>query len=494
MSQIRAKINEARLKWGIQTTRPHTSIPGFLSWRREINQAKSLPTLHPYKYTIENWHISADMVSVTDLVYPRFTRYIRTEAELADCSIDLHDNAEITVDTEMNSDSYHHVICIIQISTKTADYVIDSLKLFNKIRQYLAPSFENPEKLKIFHSSNDLLHLQRNFGIFMVAFIDTQEVFEILHGTKQIAFDKMAKSLLDKDVNKLPQLADWRLSPLPDDLLEYAAADTRLLFECWLKLKHDAVSIESEEFPVSRKNSLKLVSSYNTQTAEAAWSRYTTANTLSTTIHKKQFISLFNWRDGKGKEHDIHPNKIITPHDLESIIIHNPTTTNSLRDRIRPCRDLHNSYYLQIIDILAEYNPNPDSNRGAISMSGEQSNRKVILPSLTNGNLQVELRVNESWEPMTWESDGGLQDQLEPNSTCKTKPPPPNKSQSRYAKRHRRYRANVRARQSASHLGLETEDHKRVSLNKCVSFARQLNLTKTELLSYLNELPDNWDK
>ncbi|CAL8136076.1 unnamed protein product [Orchesella dallaii] len=290
----------------------------------------------------------------------------------------------------MNSDSYHHLICIIQISTTTADYVIDALQLYIKIRQYLAPSFENPDKLKVFHSSNDLLHIQRNFGIFVTGYIDTQEAFELLRGTKQIGFDKMAKELLGRDVEKLPQLADWRLSPLPDDLIVYAAADTRFLFECWLKLKYEAVSIEREEFPASKKASLKVISPFKAQTAERAWQNYVNANPncneLLTAKHKTQFMALFIWRDAKGKEHDIHPNKIIKPKDLENLISHNPTNMINLRQRLTPCKYLGCSYYPQILDIFTDSNEGLQLDLDAIPHGNNTPILKLNYDSMSPGN------------------------------------------------------------------------------------------------------------
>ncbi|CAL8146514.1 unnamed protein product [Orchesella dallaii] len=424
------------------------------------------------------------MVSTTDLAYPRISKYIRTETELAECSIDIDDNSEITVDTEMNSDSYYHLICIIQISTQTTDYIIDALLLYDKIRQYLAHPLENPAKLKVFHSCNDLLHLQSNFGIFTVGLVDCQEAYEILRGKKQVAFHIMVKDILGSDIDKLPQLADWRLSPLPDDLLAYAAADTRLLFECWLTLKHEAVSIESEEFPASRRASLRLVSSYKTPNAHAAWQKYLTTNRADRKLynakHKRTYISIVSWRDTKGKEHDIHPTKIISNNDLEVLIADSPNTVEALKRRLIHCPHLHPSYYDQILEPIRE--GTADEAPWEIENDTTQYKREV---SFSDRNSSIASLADESWEPF----DEPLVSQ-DLQQLAHVEPTQPTVNQlSKTAKKHRPYRANIRLRQTITSHNNQTGHAKSNNLQKCINFAQQLNISKQELLNYLNQLP-----
>ncbi|CAL8141427.1 unnamed protein product [Orchesella dallaii] len=156
------QLTQARIRWGTQRIRPHSSISGFLDWRKRINTASSNErTVHPYERIIQEWRMTNTMVATTSLSFPRIFKYVRTESELIECSIELENHSEMTVDTEMNTESYYHLICVIQFSTSTTDYVIDAFTLFSKIKENLGTILENPTKLKIFHSGNDLIHLQR---------------------------------------------------------------------------------------------------------------------------------------------------------------------------------------------------------------------------------------------------------------------------------------------------------------------------------------------
>ncbi|CAL8103629.1 unnamed protein product [Orchesella dallaii] len=327
MQTIRGnELAQARQKWGVQRIRPHTSIPGFLEWRKSINNA-IFPSVHPFDGIIREWRLTSDMIATASLIFPRILKYVRTEAELIDCTLDLEDQQELAVDLEMNSDTFFNLICVIQISTLKTDYVIDALTLFSKIKDNLGPILENPTKLKVFHSCNDLIHLQRNFNVFTVGMIDTQEVFEITTGRKDISLANMVQGLLNIEISKVAQRADWRLSPLPNELLEYAASDTRLLFQCWIRLKHDAVSIESESFPKSIQRTLQLVSSLRSNTAAGAWHSYVNLlnhnkdmlNRFGTVGQSQLFMKLFEWREQVGKEFDIHPNKVLRDRELQFV-------------------------------------------------------------------------------------------------------------------------------------------------------------------------------
>jgi len=76
-----------------------------------------------------------------------------------------------------NEDSYFDYICVIQMSIPEYDFVIDAIQLHNHIQEELGQIFETITITKLFHDAkNDVLSLQRDFSIFSVAVIDTQEL------------------------------------------------------------------------------------------------------------------------------------------------------------------------------------------------------------------------------------------------------------------------------------------------------------------------------
>ena len=77
---------------------------------------------------------------------------------------------EIGVDLEYHSlRSYLGFTCLIQISTRTHDFIIDAIKLRSEIH-ILNEIFSDPTLIKVMHGSSgtDLFWLQKDFGIYTV--------------------------------------------------------------------------------------------------------------------------------------------------------------------------------------------------------------------------------------------------------------------------------------------------------------------------------------
>lgn len=99
---------------------------------------------------------------------------------------DLNDSYEFSVHMEMSRDLgfFGAFPNIMQISTPTNDYIVDVLKIWDKV-QLLRPFFEDPTKLKIFYDADrNLLILQKFFGIFTVAHIDIKVVHYVRMDSK----------------------------------------------------------------------------------------------------------------------------------------------------------------------------------------------------------------------------------------------------------------------------------------------------------------------
>jgi exosome complex exonuclease RRP6 len=68
----------------------------------------------------------------------------------------------------------------MQISTRTEDFIIDTLKLRNKM-QILNNSFTDSNIVKVLHGSDsDIVWLQRDFGIYIVNLFDTGQASRVL--------------------------------------------------------------------------------------------------------------------------------------------------------------------------------------------------------------------------------------------------------------------------------------------------------------------------
>ncbi|XP_051192539.1 uncharacterized protein [Lolium perenne] len=69
--------------------------------------------------------------------------------------------------------------CLMQISTRTEDFIIDTLKLRIIIGPYLTEHFKDPTKRKIMHGADrDIMWLQRDFRLYVCNLFDTGQVQE----------------------------------------------------------------------------------------------------------------------------------------------------------------------------------------------------------------------------------------------------------------------------------------------------------------------------
>ena len=144
------------------------------------------------------------------------------------------------VDLEHHSyHTYRGFTCLIQISTREQDFVVDALRLRHLIGPALGRHFENEEKLKVFHGANsDMIWLQRDFGIYVVNMFDTGQAARTLE-LPSFGLAYLLKQYCGIKAEKKYQLADWRLRPLSREMINYARSDTHSLLYVHDRLKQE---------------------------------------------------------------------------------------------------------------------------------------------------------------------------------------------------------------------------------------------------------------
>lgn len=156
-------------------------------------------------------------------------RWIRDEAELAALVSEI-DGGRLALDTE--ADSFHHYqekTCLIQISTERGTSLVDPLEGLG-----LAPLgvvLEDTGVLKVLHGADyDLRLLRRDHGIGLRPVFDTMIAARLV-GETRFGLASLLERHLGVRLDKKYQRADWSRRPLPREMVEYAAADTRHLLE-----------------------------------------------------------------------------------------------------------------------------------------------------------------------------------------------------------------------------------------------------------------------
>lgn len=148
---------------------------------------------------------------------------------------------EIAVDLEHHGyRSYLGFTCLIQISTRAHDFIVDAISLREHL-QRLNSSFADPSKVKVFHGADsDIKWLQRDFGVYVVNLFDTHKAIQFLNRspfTFASLLFRYANEVTDKDF----QLADWRIRPLTPEMEKYARRDTHFLLYIFDRLRQDII-------------------------------------------------------------------------------------------------------------------------------------------------------------------------------------------------------------------------------------------------------------
>ena len=182
----------------------------------------------------------------------------RIRSELKECPL-------LAVDLEYHNVLPHEerceIISLIQISTLDTDYILDCFMLRNQIRDgvgqphSLAAILADEEVVKILHGcDSDLKYLVADFGITCANVMDTARLFsflqripppEVMIADKQLqtpkhvdylSLEKIVKLVLDVNLDKFFQVADWRIRPLPVGMLDYARCDSHYLIPAYWSL------------------------------------------------------------------------------------------------------------------------------------------------------------------------------------------------------------------------------------------------------------------
>ena len=166
------------------------------------------------------------------------------ESQIIDKTIDLQKmirsvEKEKAVAVDLEADSmydYKEKVCLIQIATEKASFVVDPLAI--KDLAPLKPIFSNPDIKKIFHGADyDVRSLYRDFKIRINNLFDTELACRFL-GIKETGLQAVLKMFFNVDVDKKYQKKDWSKRPLPKEMMAYASKDVIYLLPLARTLTH----------------------------------------------------------------------------------------------------------------------------------------------------------------------------------------------------------------------------------------------------------------
>ncbi|XP_061372685.1 protein RRP6-like 2 [Gastrolobium bilobum] len=182
-------------------------------------------------------------------------KFVEKVKDLKELFVKLRSVDEFAVDLEHNQyRSFQGLTCLMQISTRTEDFVVDTLKLRNHIGSYLREVFKDPSKRKVMHGADrDIVWLQRDFGIYVCNLFDTHQASRMLK-LERNSLEYLLRHYCGATANKEYSTADWRLRPFPDEMLKYAREDTHYLLYIYDLMRIELFSLpkdsESSDTPL----------------------------------------------------------------------------------------------------------------------------------------------------------------------------------------------------------------------------------------------------
>jgi len=98
----------------------------------------------------------------------------------------------------------------MQVSSRTRDFVVDTIKLREHIGKHLRGVFTDKAKFKVLHGSDyDVEWLQKDFGLYLVNLFDTGQAGRVL-SLKSFSLAFLLQNYCNVLADKKYQLADWR--------------------------------------------------------------------------------------------------------------------------------------------------------------------------------------------------------------------------------------------------------------------------------------------
>ena len=285
---------------------------------------------HPYQYELEHFSPPDGVLKKPE---PQMYRpiketpchFITTLDELVELNEKLMNCKEFALDLEHHSyRSFLGLTCLMQISTRTEDFIIDTLELRSDM-SILNETFTDPAIVKVLHGADsDVEWLQKDFGLYLVNMFDTHQAARLLNLGKH-SLDHLLKLYCSVDADKQYQLADWRIRPLPEEMIQYARDDTHYLLYIYDKMR-EALWERGNEQPTQ----LKVVWQRSRDICLKKYIKPLFSDESYLELYRRQkkhlntqqlaaFRLLFSWRDKTARQEDESIGYVLPNHMLLKI-------------------------------------------------------------------------------------------------------------------------------------------------------------------------------
>lgn len=348
--------------------------------------APSLP--NPYAEELAELTWAEDMWRTKDpQAYPAIEDtplvWVRTEEGLLEMIREIRETCggEIAVDVEHHDfRSYRGFACLVQISTRSKDWLVDPFDIFEKMH-LLNEIFSDPSILKVLHGADrDVMWLQRDFSVYLVNMFDTGQATRTLRLQGGYGLANLVSHCCGLKLDKKYQTADWRQRPLQEEMAYYARCDTHFLLFCYDCVRNAVLAMTgtsnmaatiprtggltaTDEGVFALKNVLERsralcerhYSEVPHDAADTAMKLCERFSFKQRPLETRQFAvlqALAKWRDGIARRLDESWNYVAPDAALWRIALAMPSTTSRLRGTCNPLPSMLQQHAAEVVDLI----------------------------------------------------------------------------------------------------------------------------------------------
>jgi ribonuclease D len=299
---------------------------------------------------------------------------------------------EIAVDLEHHSyRSFLGFTCLMQISTRYDDYIIDTIKLRSEMFR-LNEIFSDWTLIKVLHGADfDVEWLQKDFGIYIVNMFDTGQAARILQ-YPHFSLSYLLQKFCNVNAQKQYQLADWRQRPLSEALIRYAREDTHYLLYIYDKLKNELINQqkncskteETQLYIVFDKSKALCKKTYRKPIFYSkGFMNICQSNSHLNAKQMKALHDLYTWRDKIARESDESCEYVLKSHQLLKIAELLPREIYGILALCNPLSAIVEAYVHEMHEIVKEAREYKGTNN-LIEIGMNLSNTEKNISALMN--------------------------------------------------------------------------------------------------------------
>lgn len=351
--------------------------------------AKSTPSLpHPYAEELSELTWPEVFWRTKDpQAYPPIEDsspvWVRDEEALCEMIAEIRSTCggEIAVDVEHHDfRSYRGFVCLVQISTRSKDWLVDPFDMFEKMH-LLNEIFSDSSILKVLHGADrDVMWLQRDFSVYIVNMFDTGLATRALRLQGGFGLANLVSHCCGLKLDKKYQTADWRQRPIPEEMEYYARCDTHFLLFCYDCVKNAVLAMTGTSTmaatvprtggltatdegvfalrSVMEKSQALCARHYSEAPLDAAATAMALCERFSfkqRPLETRQFAvlqALAKWRDGVARRLDESWNFVAPDHCLWRIALAMPPSTSRLRSTCNPLPAMLQQHAAEVVDLI----------------------------------------------------------------------------------------------------------------------------------------------